>query len=178
MKQEALPDGYAVAQFADSRFYPLRAQTEPYVSIEPLSWNAQRIPFARGSHSTRGIVSFAERKLAVQYCHRYHEEFPLLWEMAQTVWEHEVYPERNVWYREEIQHLLHEHDPHTYWKNDMLKIEDYVTRMEGIVYFSLAGTFQAVHVKGDTFDAAVAALYHEVYTRVTSVSPLLQEKGA
>jgi len=35
-----------------------------------------------------------------------------------------------------------------------------------------------VHVKGDTFDAALAALYQEVYTRITSVSPLLQEKGA
>jgi len=178
MKQEALPDGYAVAQLSDGRFYPLRAQAEPCLYIEPLHWEAQRVPFACGPRSASGIVSFADRKLAVQYCHRHHEEFPLLWEMAHTIWEQEVYPERNVWYREEVSRLLHEHDPHTYWKNDMRKIEDYVTRMEGIVYCFIGGTIQAVHVQADTFDAALAALYQEVYTRITSVSPLLQEKGA
>ena len=178
MKQEALPDGYAVAQLSDGRFYPLRAQAEPCLYIEPLHWEAQRVPFACGPRSASGIVSFADRKLAVQYCHRHHEEFSLLWEMAYTIWEQEVCPERNVWYREEVSRLLHEHDPHTYWENDMLKIEDYVTRMEGIVYCFIGGTIQAIHAQGDTFDEAIAALYHEVYARVMSVSPLLQEKGA
>ena len=178
MKQEALPDGYAITQLSDGRFYPLRVPWKPYTDIYPLSWEAQRVPFAYGPRSASGIVSFADRKLAVQYCHRQHEEFPLLWEMAHTIWEHEVYPERNVWYREEVSRLIHEHDPHASWKSDNLQIENWVVQMEGIVYFSLAGTFQAVHVKGDTFDAALAALYHEVYARVMSVSPLLQEKGA
>ena len=175
MKQEALPDGYAITQLSDGRFYPLRVPWKPYTDIYPLSWEAQRVPFAYGPRSASGIVSFADRKLAVQYCHRQHEESPLLREMAETLQEREVYPERTVWYQEEIQHLLHEHSPHAFYK---VRLENWMTRMEGIVYCSIEGTFQAIHAQGDTFDEAIAALYHEVYARVMSVSPLLQEKGA
>ena len=178
MKQEALPDGYAITQLSDGRFYPLRVSWKPYTDIYPLSWEAQRVPFAYGPRSASGIVSFADRKLAVQYCHRQHEESPLLREMAQTLQEREVYPERNVWYQEEIQRLVQEYDPYSSWKNNGIRIVRRGTRMEGVVSCFVRGTFQTIHVQGDTFDEAIAALYHEVYARVMSVSPLLQEKGA
>jgi len=166
MKQESLPSGYSIAHLEDGRFYPLRiTKLGEYIDLSTMQWTTQRVPFARGPQPTHGTVSFADRKLAEQYCHREHEEFLLLWNAARHGWRQELYPERNAWYREEILRLVREHDPHSSLR-DRVEVDDHYDAPYAYVYLNLRGNFQAIRVKGESVDEALQALYHEVFEHI------------
>jgi hypothetical protein len=71
-----------------------------------LHWSVESlfgIPFALGSQPTTGYVSFRTYAQAFNFCHRRQEGFSLWSAWEKLAAQSELYPERNVWYREEIQ---------------------------------------------------------------------------
>src|SRR5581483_2074284 len=96
MPNHALPPHYGVAQLASGRFYPLSVSGEEPGELELspsfscLHWEDQRIPFALGSTPREGVVSFAQRTQAIQYCQRKEEEFALVWQWQQRACQEEL----------------------------------------------------------------------------------------
>lgn len=115
-KPETLPDNYGmtIAEI-NGRFYPLRTEWEKDVerfgqdvqlSFHPqMHWEDildRSIPYAQGRQPTHGVISFRTRREALDFCHRYHEQFSVLRECRELVAQSELYPERNAWYQVEM----------------------------------------------------------------------------
>jgi hypothetical protein len=111
--QELPPAGYAIARLADGRFAPLGTvpfqPDEPLVSLFPLRWSAELIPQAQACHASDGdLIAFSTYQQALWWCQRRAETARLLYQAQVAALRSECYPERNVWYQEEIERLLRE----------------------------------------------------------------------
>ncbi|GCE18677.1 hypothetical protein [Dictyobacter kobayashii] len=112
-QREILPSDYHVTiAEIERRFYPLHISTsEDGRQIErfsPYYWSFEdsySIPYALGPRHTTGLVSFPTYADAVTFCHREREEVDVLLECRKKAARCEVYPERNAWYGQEIEHL-------------------------------------------------------------------------
>ncbi len=107
------PPGYAIARLADGRFAPLGTvpfqPDEPLAGLFPLRWSAELIQEAQARHASDGdLIAFPTYQEALGWCQRRAETTRLLSQAAVAALRAECYPERNVWYREEIERLLHE----------------------------------------------------------------------
>ncbi|SRR5579875_502486 len=107
------PPGYAIARLADGRFVPLG--TVPFKAGEPLTgvyllrWSAEIIPEALDRRKDGSdIIAFDSYLDALAWCERRAETTRLLYHASVAALRSECYPERNSWYREEIEHLLRE----------------------------------------------------------------------
>lgn len=169
-----LPPHYGVVQLANGRFYPLSipdddTRSSPYLSF--LRWDVQYIPFAQGPMPKQGPVSFSCQAQAVQYCLRDNEECDLLWQWRKHACEQELFPERNVWYREEIERIacLVQHSgfasPHS--------IHSFTAG--AVVYASVwihfPGDYRRLQVQAPTLDEAIVVLYDLVVATLTSLIP-------
>ncbi len=114
-KHETLPADYHMAIIElEGRYYPviterdkesgqLRLDGSPHLHWE--GEYAYGIPYALGPQPTRGAISFATYQRAIDFCHRYREEFHVLWHWQQQAAQTELYPERGAWYREAFKQL-------------------------------------------------------------------------
>ncbi len=107
------PPGYAIARLADGRFAPLGTvpfqPDEPLASLFPLRWSAELIPQAQARHACDGdIIAFPSYQQALWWCQRSAETVCLLHHASVAALRSECYPERNIWYREETERLLHQ----------------------------------------------------------------------
>ena len=161
-KREPVPASYhmTIAEMK-GRYYPLRiaespldtpADTAMHLAFPPqLQWewlSDYSTPYAVGKQPTNGIVSFPTYHEALNFCHRYQEDIALgiewEWKNAHIEW----YPERNIWYLEEIYRLTHD------------RVSLYT--VGGVAY---AGTFRKAEyccVHRPTMDEAITALYELV----------------
>jgi hypothetical protein len=106
-KTPKLPMGMALIETAEGRWYPAIApltNTPHWVTV--LDEGARFVPPAREPASrTDPQKGYGSRKKALEACHRWNEDvtLPVQWDIlaAHT----EVYPERNVWYLDEIAQL-------------------------------------------------------------------------
>nr|HET6902326.1 hypothetical protein [Ktedonobacteraceae bacterium] len=181
MPNHALPSHYGVAQLASGRFYPLYVSGEEPGELELspsfscLHWGDQRIPFALGSTPREGVVSFEQHTHAIQYCQRNEEEFALLWQWQQYACQAELYPERNAWYRDEIERLAHAGDCPLLLSRETVDCLCIGTEVHAYIWVHLAGSYQAIRAKAPTLDEALVALYEQV--RATFMSPLSDERN-
>ena len=152
--EETLPEGMAVVETADGRWFPAldlspSRERPRWVSLidEP-----HLVPLALDplSDSTQG---YEERDEAVAACWAWHEAtaLPVDWHMLAM--STEVYPERNSWYLEEIARLI---------GND--------TRMRVSATYGFAtvmalpyGVDEVLMARGITRDETIANLYQLVY---------------
>src|SRR5579875_696567 len=107
------PPGYAIARLADGRFAPLGTvpfqPDEPLASLFPLRWSADLIPQAQARHACDGdIIAFPTYQQALWWCQRRAETVCLLHHASVAALRSECYPERNIWYQEEIERLLYQ----------------------------------------------------------------------
>jgi len=168
MPNHALPPHYGVAQLASGRFYPLYVsgeepgEPELSPSFYCLRWEDQRIPFALGPLRREGVVSFAQRTQALQYCQREKEAFDLLWQWQQRACQAELYPERNAWYRDEIERLAHSGNCSLFLSRETVDCHCVGDEVYASIWVHLAKTYQAIRAKAPTIDEALVALYEQV----------------
>jgi hypothetical protein len=139
------------------RFYPVRiGQAENGTfRFYHFYWDIEAehgIPFASGLQPTCGVVSMGTWKLAFDFCQRHHEEFEILYKLGREAAKLEIYPERNVWYREALQ-ALGARCPGVYGGIEGV---DCCTFVGETYYF----------VRAWTVEDALALLYQKVYEQV------------
>lgn len=120
-ESELPPGGYAIAVLSDGLFLPLCLLPAPptsvpaslsedegaySLSLRKLSWYSDLIPQAFGNLLSSDPASGCTYDEALWWCQRHAETVSLLSEMQGAAVCSECYPERNIWYREEIEHLL------------------------------------------------------------------------
>lgn len=162
---DGLPEGYAVVELATGRFWPVLVDVDRALpSLTPLSWEWQRIPFARGPHHPTGVVGFATRREAVRYCQRQAEEWNVLYACDQLAASSEVYPERTVWYEEAI--IQHCSFVQPRWYTPRPRLERWSDRFLASVWISSTGQGQTIQISAATKDEACVALYEQLLTQL------------
>jgi hypothetical protein len=109
------PPGYAIAALPDGRFLPMSLlllscenAAEVSYSLCGLRWQHEIIPPAEGDWPCTGSILCQTYTDAHNVCERCAETPRLLLDTEQLAVRAECYPDRNVWYRDEIEHLLRE----------------------------------------------------------------------
>lgn len=117
LANERPPAGYAIALLADGRFLPLvvaptaaaEAEQETLAfTLRPCCWHIEPVPPAEGGASGSGPIICSRYEEARWWCERSAETACLLHQASVAALRSECYPDRNVWYREEIERLLRE----------------------------------------------------------------------
>ncbi|GCE26405.1 hypothetical protein KDA_18890 [Dictyobacter alpinus] len=160
-KREILPHDYhmTIAEI-NQRFYPIhRFTTDDHQELDGLLglfWSNEDsygIPMAVGPRHTTGLVSFPTYAAAINYCHRRWEDDELLYDWKKNAARCELYPERNVWYTQELQQLT---GNTPLWFLSLSEVHAWVALYDGTVYSVDAGTI----------DEAMCQLYEEVAERI------------
>ncbi len=153
------------------RFYPVRVeQNEEGFCLRDFPhfyWDTVykwHTPFACGPQPTSGVVSMGTWKLAFDFCQRIYEEYEVLYRLAEMAIEKEVYPERNVWYREAL-YELGAKSIHAY--PGLMDI--HCAAFVGEKYYNVCAW---------TVEDAIALLYQEVYEHVHGTDSTVQEEAA
>jgi hypothetical protein len=156
-KQVELPEGMALVQTADDKWFPAFA-TFSDLSHQPhiLHQVPAIIPPALAPFHDPA-QGYYNRDEAVEACCAWHEaavELPLEWQglAART----ELYPERNAWYLDEIAHLAGDESPrlHCGIASHAVVLVRQTTGNNGT---------QIIAVSGNTPDEAIESLYLRVY---------------
>lgn len=107
--------GYAIAALPDGRFLPMSLlllshedAAEVSYSLCGLRWQHEIIPPAEGDWPCTGPIICQTYTDAHNACERCAETPRLLLDTEQLAVRAECYPDRNVWYHDEIEHLLRE----------------------------------------------------------------------
>ncbi len=151
--EETLPEGMAVVETADGRWFPALAPSpsserprwvslidEPYVvppALDPLA------------DSTAG---YAERDEAVAACWAWHEATVLSADWYMLAMSTEVYPERNSWYLEEMARLIGD-----------TRVRIFATYGFATVMAMPSGVDEVIMARGMTRDETIVNLYQLVY---------------
>lgn len=170
-----LPPHYGVVQLANGRFYPLYAfgdETSASPSLSYLRWDLQAIPFAQGPMPEQGPVSFPCQSQAIEYCQRDNEEFDLLWYWNKHACEQELYPERNVWYREEMERLACSVQACSVASPPAIRN----FTAGAVIYASIWVHFpdgpRCLQAQAPTLDEAIVALYDLLVAKLAPLMPL------
>lgn len=107
------PTGYAIATLSNGRFLPLLILSPDHNRLESfvlcrLSRDDDPVPQALGLQPGGDDCICSTYDEALWWCERRTETTRLLSQAAVAALHSECYPERNKWYREEIERLLHE----------------------------------------------------------------------
>jgi hypothetical protein len=107
------PVGYAIATLFDGRFLPLAIVPSAYeetlaFALCKLSRHPDPVLQAEGFWPSSGPIICSTYDEALCWCQRQDEAARQLREVQAVTLRSECYPERNIWYREEIERLLHE----------------------------------------------------------------------
>lgn len=151
LKTEALPEGMALLETFDGRWFP--AFVPP--GEKPLRWvhligGLLDIPPALDLDPSEG---YQVREEAIGACWAWHEAaiLPLEWErLAAHI---EVYPERTAWYLDEIAHLIGNGRPAQVSR----------TYAYAMVTTVLPQESEVVTARGATPDEVIETLYQRVY---------------
>jgi hypothetical protein len=107
------PIGYAIATLSDGRFLPLTIVPSAYeetlaFALCKLSRHTDPVPPAEGFWPSSGPIICSTYDEALWWCQRQDETARLLRAVRAVTLRSECYPDRNVFYKEEIEHLLRE----------------------------------------------------------------------
>jgi len=107
------PAGFAVARLPDGRYAPGTVPGRPGESaalVCLLRWSGEIVPQALDSGAAAGddLIAFATYDEALCWCERRCENAWILLDWLTHAVQTEVYPERNVWFRDEIERRLRE----------------------------------------------------------------------
>ena len=148
----ALPEGMALVETFDGRWFPAFAPDAPTPGFASLIDGPLSIPPALDSFHDPG-TGYQQREEALAVCWAWHEAalLPLEWEgLAARI---EVYPERTAWYLDEIARMMENGRP---------------VRMYGTYAFATVTTTpqeanEVITARGTTPDEAIETLYQRVY---------------
>jgi hypothetical protein len=150
VKQERLPEGMALVETTDGRWFPAFALFSEIPFRVYVVDGSPLIPLALDSlHES--VPGYTCREEAIEACYAWSETFELTqdwrWLTART----ELYPERNAWYLDEIVQLTGGDDtPHLH-------------RGISVQAMVLARGIEVITATGDTPDEAIETLYQLVY---------------
>jgi hypothetical protein len=151
-KQERLPEGMALVETTDGRWFPAFALSS---DIPFGVYILERFPLihpARNSLHER-VPGYTCSEEAIEACYAWNETCELThnwrWLAALT----EVYPERNAWYLDEITQLAGDDTPHL----------QYGISVQAMVLARGIDSIEVITATGDTPDEAIETLYQRVY---------------
>jgi len=154
---ETLPKGMALVETSDGRWHPaltIGETTQPWIHVLGEDALTSLIPPALDP-LTNHHQGYTCRGEAIEACCCWHEAAvaPVHWEtLAAYI---EVYPERNVWYLDEIARLTGDYTP----------LFSYGIFVHGVVSVAWNGGSAIITATGATPDEAIEALYQRVYER-------------
>jgi hypothetical protein len=156
-KQDALPDGMALVQTADGKWFPAFAtfSFQPHrVYVEDESPALIPPALAPFSDPSQGYDS---REEAIEACRAWREAADLPDEWRGLAARTELYPERNAWYLDEITRLTEGYDTprlHCGTSVHVVVLARQTAQDNGT---------QIIAATGDTPDEAIETLYQRVY---------------
>jgi hypothetical protein len=156
-KPDALPDGMALVQTADGKWFPAFATVSVrshrvYVLEESEDFIPPALPpWHDPAHG------YDSREEAIEACHAWREAVELPQEWRGLAARTELYPERTAWYIDEITRLTGEYDtPHLHCGTSVHVV---VLARQTLGDSST----QIITVTADTPDEAIETLYERVY---------------
>lgn len=163
----SIPDGMALIETDDGRWFPAFAPTEGSLWVRLVDdLTAGIIPPAVDSPAN-SCAGYQDRKTALSACHAWHEAAvaPVHWDIlaAHT----EIYPERNVWYLEEMARLTGDGPPLITSSYDVYAVT--TSAREG--YLTI------IDVTAPTPDEAIETLYQRVAAWSCEPHEALQRAG-
>lgn len=157
MKQETLPEGMALVQAADGKWFPAFATFSPLSRrVYVLEESPALIPpaLAPFHDPSQGYVS---REEAIEACRAWLEAAELPDEWRGLAARTELYTERNAWYIDEIEHLAGGDD------TPRLHCGTSVHAVVLVRQTARDNGTEIIAVTGDTPDEAIETLYKRVY---------------
>ena len=153
IKQERLPEGMALVETTDGRWFPAFALSSEIPFGVYILERSPHIHPARNSLHKR-VPGYTCREEAIEAFYAWNETCELTqnwrWFAALT----EVYPERNAWYLDEIVQLTGGDDtPHMH----------YGISVQAMVLARGIDGIEVITATGDTPDEAIETLYQRVY---------------
>jgi hypothetical protein len=152
-KQGTLPEGMAVVQTADGKWFPA------FATMSVRSYRVYVLEdgevFIPPYHDP--VQGYESREAAIAACHAWREAMELLEEWQGLAARTEMYPERNSWYRDEIAQLAGE--------DDTPRLHCGTSAHAVVLARQTVGDGSAHHitVTADTPDQAIEILYQRVY---------------
>jgi hypothetical protein len=156
-KQETLPEGMALVQTADSKWFPAFATVSVRSHrVYVLDENEAFIPPALAPFSDPA-QGYDSREEAIEACRAWLEAAELPQEWRGLAARTELYPERNAWYLDEIARLTGEGDTPRLHSGIAVHAEVLVRQT------ARDNGTEIIAVTGDTPDEAIETLYQHVY---------------
>ena len=152
MKHTTLPEGMALVETAEGRWFPARVSLLEHPPRVALLEDPPPIPPARDSFREE-VSGYLCREEARDACHAWYETEVLTQEWQKLAARTELYPERTAWYLDEIAHLVGDDPPRLHCG---LSVQIVVSARGKNGLESIAAT-------SDTPDEAIEILYQHVY---------------
>jgi hypothetical protein len=153
IKQERLPEGMALVETTDGRWFPACAL---FSEIPFGVYIVERSPLIHPALDSlhKSVPGYTCREEAIEACYAWSETFELTqdwrWLAART----ELYPERNAWYLDEIVQLTGGDDTTHLYRG---------ISVQAIVLARGIDSIEVITATGDTPDEAIEILYQRVY---------------
>jgi len=181
------PPGYAIATLPDGCFLPMSVlllsredAIEVSLSLCGLHWQDEIIPPAGGDWPRTGSIICRTYAEAYSFCEQCAETSRLFLESERLAVVAECYPDRNVWYRDEIERLLHEADYCWPGRNDgPFSIISMTGSISAWIHArSLTSAEMHLHIQAANLDEMWEALYAVVFaTSGTACDELPANQG-
>ncbi len=153
IKQESLPEGIALVETTDGRWFPACALFSEIPFRVYRVEGSPLIHLALDSLHER-VPGYTCREEAIEACYAWSETFELTqdwqWLVAQT----ELYPERNAWYLDEIVQLT---------GGDVTTHLHCGISVQAMVPARSIDSIEVITATGDTPDETIETLYQRVY---------------
>lgn len=151
--QHPIPDGMALIETDDGRWFPAFAPTGATLWVRMIDDLTAGIIPPAVDPLVNPSEGYQDRETALSACHAWHEAAvaPVSWrKLAAHI---EIYPERNVWYREEIARLTGDAAVLLFSGTDVHAVTSIITEGGDMVLDAIT----------TTPDEAIEALYWRVY---------------
>lgn len=152
MKKNTLPEGMALVEAADGRWFPAFATLSVIPHRVYVLGGPPLIPPALDSSPDPG-QGYACREEAIEACHAWSEAQELADDWRGLAARTELYPERNAWYLDEIMQLAGDDTP---------RLRCGIS-VHAVVRAASHDSVEVIDATGNTPDEAIETLYHRVY---------------
>ena len=153
MKQETLPEGMALVETADGRWFAACAQLSEIRNRIDVLEGSPLIPPALDSFRDLGS-GYDCREEAIEACRAWREEGELTEDWRGLAARTELYPERTAWYLDEIAQVA--------GGDDTLHLHCGIS-VQAMVLARGDDRSEIITATGDTPDEAIETLYQRVY---------------
>jgi hypothetical protein len=152
MKHTVLPEGMALVETADGRWFPARVSLQEHPPRVSLLEDPPPIPPALDSFHEE-VSGYLCREEARDACYAWYETEELIQVWRKVAARTELYPERTAWYLDEIAHLAGDDAP----------LLDHGLSVQAMVCAQGKNGLEVIAATGNTPDEAIESHNPRVY---------------